>query len=466
MKADKIVSVLIGAALICSSCKTVEYARDIQNPEMQRPGERTVSALEIGIEAGRVMQLAELEDIAVRFYPDVILAQEAVESARLALREAGGGYLPDVSASISHNRSTHNVDRHARRSTGNTGNWSASLSMNWTVYDFGKTSLEVKRARENLRAAEQDLRNAQSLAIYNVRTAFFALMRCIELDKVAQEAVEQYKEHLEQVKLKKEVGKSNAYDIRKAEVDWNTAVLENITTSHNVQNAWGNLNKALGLAEEPSYKLGTGQMREYELDLAKMMRLAEEKEPALASLNAKVQAATLYIDRTIASLYPTLGINLGATLSGRNTGLPWLWNLSGGASLAETIFNGGSNLRQIEGAVIELRRARTQVSARKQDLYEKLRRAILTAQRAEKQLEVATLAEKQALDNLNLVNEQFNVGRASSVERTDAQVSHSAAKASAISARYDRQDSLAAIAYLTGDFTLPGDIKDLGRKDK
>ena len=452
---NKIVATMISAVLLLASCSTVKQAREVKKPERQRLGERTVSAAEIGISAGRIMQLSELEDIAVRFHPDVILAQEAVESARLAVREAGGDYLPDISASLSHNRNTHNIDRHAHRSTGNTGNWSASLSMNWTVYDFGKTSLSIKRARENLRSAEQELRNAQSLAIYNVRTAFFELMRAVELDKVAQEAVEQYKEHLEQVKLKKEVGKSNAYELRKAEVDWNNAVLSNITTSHNVENAWGNLNKALGLAEEPAYKLGQGQMKEYELDLNKMMALAEEKEPALASLNAKVAAASIYIDRCIATLYPTLGVNLGATLSGRNTGVPWLWNLSGGASLAETIFNGGTNLRQIEGAVIELRKARTQVSARKQDLYQKLRKAILTAKRAEKQLEVATLAEKQALDNLNLVNEQFNVGKASSVERTDAQVSHSQAKASMISARYDRQDSLAAIAYLTGDFTLP-----------
>ena len=465
MKKSKIFSALVCAALLCAGCSTVKQAREVQKAESQRPGERTVTMAELGIVPDRVMQLSELESIAVRFHPDVILAQEAVEAARLAVREAGGDYLPNVNASLSHSRNTHNVDRHAQRSTSNTGNWSASLSMNWTIYDFGKTKAAVKRARENLRAAEQDLRNVQSLAIYNVRTAFFELMRAIELDKVAQEAVEQYKEHLEQVKLKKEVGKSNAYELRKAEVDWNNAVLSQITTSHNIQNALGDLNKALGFAEEPVYKLGQGQMKEYELDLDKMMALAEEKEPALASLNAKVAAASLYIDRCVATLYPSLSVNLAGTLSGRNTGVPWLWNLSGGASLAETIFNGGTNLRQIESASIELRKARTQVSARKQDLYQKLRKAILTAQRAEKQLEVATLAEKQALDNLNLVNEQFNVGKASSVERTDAQVSHSQAKASAISARYDRQDSLAAIAYLTGDFTLP-EIKEKKEEDK
>ena len=445
---------VFGVALV-TSCKTVEKARRAQKPESQRAGERTVTAAELGLNAECTQSLKELEDIAVRYAPGVIRAQQAMVSARIAVREAGAENLPSITASAGHTRSTKNNSPHHQKPNLE-GSYSGNLSLNWTVWDFDRTNLAVKRARENLRAAEQDLRNAESLAIYKVRTAFFELNRCMELDKVAAQAEEQYKEHLEQVKAKADVGKSTSYDQTKAEVDWHNAVLSHVTTSHNIQNAWGELYLALGLAEAPEFHLGKGQMTDYTLDLTELLKLAKEKEPELAALHARAEAASLYVDRTIAELYPTLGLSLGASLSSRNLA-DFIWNLTGAASLAQTIFNGGSNLRRIEEAVVQLQSARADVAAKEQELFQQLRKAVLVAQRAEKQLEVATLTEKSSKLNLDIVNEQFKVGRASSVERTDAQVSHSEAQAAVVKAIYDRQDALAAIAYLTGDFELPGE---------
>jgi len=282
------------------------------------------------------------------------------------------------------------------------------------------------------------------------------LNRCIELDKVAAQEEEQYKEHLEQVKAKADVGKSTSYDQTKAEVDWHSAELAHVTTSHNIQNAWGDLYAAMGLAEAPPFQLGKGRMAKYELNLEHLLKLAHEKEPDLAALHARAEAASLYVDRTIAELYPTLSLSLGASITSRNLA-EFIWNLTGAASLAQNLYDGGSKLRRIEEAVVQLQTARTEVAAKEQELFQQLRKAVLVAHRAEKQLEVASLTEKSAKQNLDIVNEQFRVGRASSVERTDAQVSHSEARAAVVKAIFDRQDALAAIAHLIGDFELHGE---------
>ena len=448
-------SVMLASLVLASSCKTVEQARKAQKPENRRPGERTVTAAELGLNSESVLSLRELEDIAVRYAPGVIKAQQALASARIALKEAGADKLPNVNASLGHSRSTQNRSHHHQRSYTD-GTYSGDLSLSWTIWDFDKTNLAVRRARENLRAAEQDLRNAQSRAIYQVRTAFFDLNRCIELDKVAAQEEEQYKEHLEQVKAKADVGKSTSYDQTKAEVDWHSAELAHVTTSHNIQNAWGDLYAAMGLAEAPPFQLGKGRMAKYELNLEHLLKLAHEKEPDLAALHARAEAASLYVDRTIAELYPTLSLSLGASITSRNLA-EFIWNLTGAASLAQNLYDGGSKLRRIEEAVVQLQTARTEVAAKEQELFQQLRKAVLVAHRAEKQLEVASLTEKSAKENLDIVNEQFRVGRASSVERTDAQVSHSEARAAVVKAIFDRQDALAAIAHLIGDFELHGE---------
>lgn len=441
----RIVAFCLGSALLFCGCRTVEVAREAQKPENIPLGIRTVTAQEIGLTAGGTYSLAELERLGATYAPSVLQAKESYESAKLSLADAKAGYLPSASLSAGHNRSTHNTNRH-RETTRNTGSWSGGLSMNWTVYDFGKTKSAVSVAQARLDAAMRDYQTAQCVAVLAVRVAFFELKRNMELEQVSAQAEQQYKEHYEQVKSLQEVGKSTAYDVLKAEVDYNTAALNHITTSHNVENSWCDLNAAIGLAEAPEYNLGTADIKNYELDVEKLMELARERDPELASLHAKVDAATAYIDQAIAELYPTLGVNLGATVSGRNPGLPWLWNLSGGASLAETIFNGGTNLRRIDSAVISLQQARIQVASREQTLYKMMRKAVLTALRAEKQLEFARTAQRSAEQNLEIVNERFNQGKASSVERTDAQVANSQAQANVVTAIYDRLDALAAIA--------------------
>ena len=435
-------------------CQTVKRARDAQNEADLHPGEKTVSAQALGLTEGRVVSLKELEEIALQYHPDVVTARENVDSAMVSLGNAEWKNSPVLTANAGHSSSTDNT-RLNSQSSRMRGKWSGGLNLNWTLLDFGRASAAEKKARQDYRSAVEELRKAEGKAVYNVRTAYFELKRCAELDKVAQQEIEQYKEHLERVKIQRSVGKSTAYQQTKAEVDWNNAVLNQLNTENNLKNAWGTLGRALGLAEEPVFSLGDGEMQEYPLEVESLLKVADEHEPGLASLNAKVEAASFYIDQTVAELYPTLSLSLGATLNGGLSPTPpYIWNLNSAASLAQTWFDGGARLRTIESAVIALRKARVQVASRHQELFQELRKAILVARHAEKQLEVSSLTERLARHNLEIVNEQFRVGRASSVERTDAQVSHSSASASLVSAKYSRQLAMASISHLIGDYDL------------
>ena len=133
---------------------------------------------------------------------------------------------------------------------------------------------------------------------------------------------------------------------------------------------------------------------------------------------------------------------------------PAIWNIAGGAEMVQNIFNGNRNMNAIEQAVSELRSARSQISEYEQKAYAELTAAHLNLEKSKKQYEVALAAEKVAKENLDLATERFNVGKVSALERTDAQVSYTSAQADAVSAKYDWQDALATIAYLTG-----GDVK-------
>ena len=147
-------------------------------------------------------------------------------------------------------------------------------------------------------------------------------------------------------------------------------------------------------------------------------------------------------------MFPSVGLNFSATLEGEDLDMPKVWNLLGVGKISQNVFNGGRNLRAIEDAVAKLLVARSKFAAYEQQLYASLTTAVLTLTRARKQYEVALLSESAAKENFDIVTAQFNVGKASALDRTDAQVSLTEARAATVSSEYDFREAVSAIAYL------------------
>ena len=437
--------------VVLTGCATVREARKVQKGEDSPFGERPTSAVELGLTSDKAATLADLEQIALQANPSIRKAVNGVNMAYLAVKIQKADFLPIISASVGHSRTTRNTDKH-NYDYDTVGTYNGALNLDLMIFDFGKTNAAVKQSLEEYKEAVHNLRSAENGVIYAVRTAYFALLRAVELDKVAKETVAQYKEHLDHVQIKNDVGSGTPFDLTKAKVDYNNAILNANSMANNVAIAWTNLVSAIGLAESTSFSISTVKLHEYELDLDKLMNLARLSEPGLAALLTAEKAASLNVEKAIKDLYPSLNLNLGAVLSGHDPTLPMLWNATGAASLSGTLFTGGKKENAIKLAVLQLKNARASTVAYEQELYKKLSTATLNAELAQKQLQVAQLTESQAQEYFDIVSEQYNVGKASSLERTDAQVSLSDAKAKTVSAIYDYQDALALIANLIGDY--------------
>jgi len=437
--------------VVLTGCATVREARKVQKGEDSPLGERATSAAELELTSDKAATLADLEQIALKANPSIRKAVNGVNMAYLAVKIQKADFLPMISASAGHSRTTRNTDKH-NYDYDTVGTYNGALNLDLMIFDFGKTNAAIKQSLEEYKEAVHNLRSAENGVIYAVRTAYFALLRAVELDKVAKETVAQYKEHLDHVQIKNDVGSGTPFDLTKAKVDYNNAILNANSMANNVAIAWTNLVSAIGLAESTSFSISTVKLHEYELDLDKLMNLARLSEPGLAALLTAEKAASLNVEKAIKDLYPSLNLNLGAVLSGHDPTLPMLWNATGAASLSGTLFTGGKKENAIKLAVLQLKNARASTVAYEQELYKKLSTATLNAELAQKQLQVAQLTESQAQEYFDIVSEQYNVGKASSLERTDAQVSLSDAKAKTVSAIYDYQDALALIANLIGDY--------------
>ncbi len=442
-------SSILAAALCMAGCATIDRARDAQEGRTVLDGERILSFAETGLATTNgPIALATLEQVALRASPSVLKARQAVVVAQLAVRDAKAAYLPviDAAAGYTYKAAKASPDADATHD----GAFGGSASLTMLAYDFGKSRAARRKAVADLIAAERTARAAENTVLFSVRSACYALRRSAELRDVAAETAAVHAEHLKQMRDRFNVGAVNSYAVSKAAVDWAKAVLDAVTASNAVHTARANLNLALGLEDAPSFEIDDGGIRTFGgLTADSLMEIARTNAPALASLRASAEGASRYVDYTVANLYPSLGLSIQYQATYDESTL--LWNLVGAGQLSQSVFCGGKKKRMIDAAVAQLRIARANVAAEELSLRNSLSVAVLAAISARQQLDVAIENEKLAKDNLDIVEARYAVGKASEIERSDAQVSLSSARAAVVTAKYDYYDSQILISRLIGE---------------
>jgi TolC family type I secretion outer membrane protein len=444
--------ILLGLALsillIGAGCASVRQARNAQKTDSLPPGERTLTAAEIGLTSNSVLTLEEALRIALAYHPSIAAASQDVVAARSQLRQARAGYGPSVDAGAGYTRSTANAQG-TPSSSESDDSYRGSVGLDLLIYDFGKTPAAARQAYLRHQAALYSLQSARNDAAYNTRTAFFNLGKAQELFQVAEEAVRQYTAHLDQVRAFADVGRRMRYDVTKAEVDLGNAQLDLINARNELTTARATLNGCLGLAESPEYQIAGSSPEILQVSQEDLMAAARKKHPELLALKTDELVASAAVDAAIADLYPTLQLKAEYALSGAS--FPLVWNWSGMLQAAIPLFNSGKKTAAIDEAAAQLRAARAQTTEREQQLYVDLTGAVSQLESARRRMDLTTLIERQARESLDLINERYRLGKASAVEVTDAQATLTSAQADQVKARFEYQTAAAQIKHAIGE---------------
>lgn len=439
---------LMGLAFATCGCGTVREARRAQRGQDLPAGERGLRADEALALADGQLSLDEALATAFAARPALTAADQAVAAARADLRRAGAARHPGIAAAAGYERATANTAAGGHATHDSANLFSGAVTLDWTLYDFGKTPALVRQSLARLAAAEADRRTARAVVAYDVRAAFYRLCRAIELVQVAEESVRQNRTHLEQVRAFQEVGRRTGYDVTKAEVDLGNAELDRLNAHHERRAAQAALNLSLGLADAPDYAPATGAVERAVADLPALRAAARRDHPELAALRAAEQAASAAVDQAIADLYPALGVS--AEYAAAGSGFPLVWNWAAGARSVMELFTAGRRRAQIERAVAELRTARARAAEREQRLHHDLTLAYSRMELARQRLDVTELVTRQAREGLALAEERFRVGDAPILELTDAQVALTRAQADRVNAHFALQTALAEIRRALG----------------
>lgn len=427
-----------------AGCSSVRNARAAQDPASAVVGERTTTPEELGIPANGPIALAEVERAALAAHPSIAKARRDVEAANARAREVAGNRWPQISGNPAAQYKHQTTAGGGQSGTTSTNFQAFGFSVSWLVYDFGRTPALVRQAERQALAAQQNLRAAEIDALFKVRQAFFELKKQRELLKVADDTVHQFEVRLEQVRGFVEVGKRAPYDLTKAEVDLGNARLTRVKTADAVRSAGAALANAVGLAQVTEWEPAEpAELETYGAGFDQAWAYARQHEPRAASAAALEQGASALVDAQVAALYPA--INFGASWNASGTAFPLVSNTSFGPSLSWLVFNGMTNQYTIDEAAANLRGARAQKAQVEQQVWLDVRSSFVALEDAKARVGLTALTVRSAEENLRLAQGRYEVGQASAVDLTDAQVGLAQARSDQAQARADYQTALAQL---------------------
>ena len=413
------------------------------------------AAAEAPIKKGETLELERCIEIALKKHPGIQAAAYTLKAGESRVGLAKSGYYPQVSGSASYSRTdqtttTTTAGRFPTSGGSVYDSYGSSVVLSQNLFDFGKTSTQVKIQNLNLDASRSDFDTTNAQVVFGVKQAYYGRLLTKRNRDVAREVVGQYEQHLGQAKGFFEVGLKPKFDVTKAEVDLSNAKLNLLKAENALRLAQVTLNNAMGLPEAPDYEIQDSlAFQRVELDLDQSMKKAYDRRPDLQSILAKKKSLDENITLQMKGYTPYVTGNAGYGWGGESFPLNQGWSI--GATLNIPLFSGFSTKYQVDEARANLDVLKANEETLRQGIFLEVKQAWLNLQEAADRIVTAEVIVRQAAENLELANGRYAAGVGSPIEVTDALVAESNAKTSFGAALYDYKMAQATMEKATGE---------------
>lgn len=402
------------------------------------------------IQPGETLDMQRCIAIALERHPSILGSAGSLRASQSKVGQAQASYYPQVSWSNTADRIHPTGGAGVLSGDTNYTKYQSDVSLNQTLYDFGKTSSQVKVQALSADAARADFANTTSQIVYGVKEAYFGVLKARQNREAYAQAVAQFEQHLDSAKRSFEVGVKSKIDVTKAEVDLSQARLNLITAENALKIARLSLLNAMGVPDAPAFEIRDASSAiavPPTLDEALTRGYAHRAD--LASASARRAAAERSIALARTGYYPVLSGNAGYGWSGQDFPLEKEWTF--GAGLSFPLFNGFLTRYQIDEARANLDTAKANEVLVKQTVRYDVSQAFANLSDAKERIALGEVTVRQARENRELAEGRYSAGVGNALEVTDALVSEINAKTSYISAVYDYQIALASLAKAMGE---------------
>ncbi|MFZ5573144.1 MAG: TolC family protein [Thermodesulfobacteriota bacterium] len=399
------------------------------------------------------MNLGDCIETALKNQPQLHAASANLDAGKSREKQAFSRYLPQVAASTGYSESQQDGGAFGYTIM---KRYSTSLSVNQTVYDFGRTGGTYDAARLSTRSAELDAERVKQDVILNVKQAYFDLLQAQRLVLLAQKTLDQSQSHLRQAEEFHRAGTKPVFDVTRAEVEVNSMRLGLINAENRLRINAMALNNAMGV--DPEGRIEIHDSLEAwpavpSLETVKTEALGNR--PDLRKLDTDIAAADARIRAEEAQYLPTLALNGRYNWNDGTTEMEMLkedvdnsWDAE--IALSIPLYEGGLTASKVDEAKFNRQALRSQREILRQAILIEICRYYAEMESAKVRIDVMRHALRKAEENFAIARGRYEEGVGPYIDVTDARVSSVTAETDYVQSLYDFQLAAARLLNAMG----------------
>ena len=392
------------------------------------------------IAPGEVLTLSAAIDIALKAQPSVMAGSYTVKANEATIGQARSVYYPQMSATAAYSRvnsatsgtrgpaigtatpGASTVSSGTNAAGGSVGPYdlyTGSASVSQMIYDFGRTSSQVRINTLTTQSSRYDLASTQNTVVLNVKQAYYAALQAERNLNASRQAVKQLQEHLDQAGSMFAIGTKTRFDVTQAEVNLSNAKLTLIQAENQVRLTRVNLNNAIAVPDARDYRLEYVLLYEkFDLSLDEALKTAYERRPDLQSIIRKKRAVGQSVTLAREGYLPQLNAN--ATYYYTGTAFPLQNGWSYGLNLSIPIFSGFLTRYQVQQAQANLGVADANERALRLTIFSQVQQDFLNLRASAESIAASSVAVRQARDNVELATGRYQNGVGIALDVIDA----------------------------------------------
>ncbi len=398
--------------------------------------------------------------IALQHSSEIVQAKAGQYTAKSGMWSAYAGVLPSASASLSRSGSFTGESRGF--SAGNvvvasppvydqegysltrgvSGSWPILNLSSWTSWSS---------ARLGVRAADYSLSAARANVVLSTKRQFYTVVQAMHQAVVNAQALRLARDSERRVRAMYEVGSVSKSDLLKAQVATSQAELDSLTADHAVTQQRILLAQALGV---PEAQIGdvdsTFDVTQQTVDPEAILAEARRNRPDLRAAEADARSSELDLRAARWERLPYVSLSGSwtpkSTRTVKSSDYPDGSNPSSSSSETERTYAGtvSVNLPLFDGLATDARvanargrmmEARETRDALLRNLEGEVHQAVLAYREAVERIALGSRTVESASENLNLVQQKYNVGSATILDLIDSQVQFQSAQSTLVAAQ-------------------------------
>ncbi len=407
------------------------------------------------ISSDRNWTLEDIVDLALRNNPATRASWQAARAAAARVGSEQGAYYPRIDASgyYSQSKNSYSQEFSVQQET-----YGPSATLQFILFDFGKTRADVEEARQALYVANWTHNATIQNIILQVERAYYQYLYVKALSSADSAAVHEAGVNMDAAQERHKAGLATVADVLQAKSNYSQQKLALQSVTGQIQTIRGSLATAMGLSPTIEYEIGflptsipTDQVSQ---TIEELLQEAQVRRPDLAAARASALSATAHARSVSRSRLPE--ITLQGSIGRRYFDNPDVFsdNYSEGIYLSVPLFTGFSTSYDVVEARSQAEHAAEQYQILKGQVDLDVWSSYYDLKTAAERITTAREYLDSAAQTHAVVLERYRAGVGTILDLLTAQTALEDARAQNIEARTDWFLALAALAHATGRLAL------------